>query len=1183
MLVYHIADLHIRSARADEYRDVFDLFIAAVRETPPDVVAILGDVFTSKTTVRPEEISLFCYLCKKIMDLGVRVVLIPGNHDANMNNPDSTDLLSPIVHEAFADNAVYRDLVYFYPRTGVYRAAGIDWVVYSCIDHLQPASDTTSATASATASVPRVALVHETISGCRLDNGMTWDERTRLAVYDLEPYTCAMLGDIHKMQFMLPHVAYAGSMLQQNIGEHPVDHGYIAWTIPATGKATGVFHRIVNRAGAMVKIYFKNDAIVDPIKLSNVQRCDVVWESCTPEFIGRIQSVIHTKYNVNVTRVVERWTPAALEPVTSENETMLALTQWMSSNALADDTCASVLAEHARYGAALDDARVGRGFKLVYIEWSNMLGYGGDKLNWINFTGVLAYSKIGINGKNRSGKSSIIDIISVTLFGEPLRGHVRDVLHRGARHSRSRAVVHGGDGAVYVITRCTDKNRNQSVTVTRDNITVTRETITLTYQYLSTVVGRHRDFVNITCQLQDQSTFTTMSALDQTRYIYEVLGIGQIPDIIKTVQARVRELKTQRRCAIARSVVFAERVLEPVQIDEPIDPKLAVIIENKLRRLGTEIARPVDYSADALVSETLESIDAWLLEHVAVPRASIAFGTRPARITFTAADELAHRYNMQRELVASPGVHVAGDTRESLARAIHALPVPHDCSREHAITRAECPARAPDTRDEMSELVLLVLREQHVQPPPAVACTRAETVHALAQLPEPAPHYTEKTLADYVQKRRELHDTSIQFRDDCSACQLNLHRFNNVDERARLDTLVREAGAELQAREQRVRLTNELELHDWHDAYRCAQQTSQSNARVHARMRAVEYREWQRASAVIQTHAASSITRAQLIARAASLELALALAAREHSTSMIELYDSERSERVRDVNIAREHMTRTREHLVYAVYCKRRDELKQLKSRNQAHVTQHALWSNVQRDTKTWTHWQEFDTEVEHVDLELARLTWYQRAIDTDTGFPRVLLALRAQRVRALMTSTIAAVTVDVFTLSDTFAIEIAGVPVELASGFQRSIVNLALRVALINTCQVPCMKDVMWIDETLVGSCDDDHQHKLIHDLLPNIKLGLYIITHHEPLQNVMHARIDIVDQHVEHGEPYERECTADDPPGEHGDSLTNDTLTCTTCSRSLANAGMMRRHLASATHLKKAASAVTQQHRTS
>ena len=53
----------------------------------------------------------------------------------------------------------------------------------------------------------------------------------------------ALQGDIHKHQFMTPNIAYAGSLIQQNIGEDIKGHGLIKWSLATH---SGVHEQIAN-------------------------------------------------------------------------------------------------------------------------------------------------------------------------------------------------------------------------------------------------------------------------------------------------------------------------------------------------------------------------------------------------------------------------------------------------------------------------------------------------------------------------------------------------------------------------------------------------------------------------------------------------------------------------------------------------------------------------------------------------------------------------------------------------------------------------------------------------------------------------------------------------------------------------------------------------------------------------
>lgn len=106
--IIQIADIHIKLLeRHDEYCEMFDKFYAEVEKTPTStLICIVGDLFHNKLDLNPECIQIaknFLASCAKLRP----TVLIAGNHDLNVANKNRLDSLSPVVYHYY--NAKYSD------------------------------------------------------------------------------------------------------------------------------------------------------------------------------------------------------------------------------------------------------------------------------------------------------------------------------------------------------------------------------------------------------------------------------------------------------------------------------------------------------------------------------------------------------------------------------------------------------------------------------------------------------------------------------------------------------------------------------------------------------------------------------------------------------------------------------------------------------------------------------------------------------------------------------------------------------------------------------------------------------------------------------------------------------------------------------------------------------------------
>jgi len=221
MKIIHIADVHWRGlSRHEEYILAFNDFFKKARDCKPDVIYIGGDIVHSKTQgISPELIQSLCWWFNKMASIcPVHVIL--GNHDGLILNKDRQDAITPII------NAIDNPNIFLLKDTGIYDTGhpGFKWCVFSCFDEenwvdLKPDPSDIN-----------IALFHGSVRGSLTD--IDWQLGGEVNLGFFKNYDFALLGDIHKRQFLDKHktVAYCGSTIQQNYGETP-DKGFLFWDI----------------------------------------------------------------------------------------------------------------------------------------------------------------------------------------------------------------------------------------------------------------------------------------------------------------------------------------------------------------------------------------------------------------------------------------------------------------------------------------------------------------------------------------------------------------------------------------------------------------------------------------------------------------------------------------------------------------------------------------------------------------------------------------------------------------------------------------------------------------------------------------------------------------------------------------------------------------------------------------
>lgn len=214
--IVHFSDLHIRLFKDHElYRKVLTDMFTQFRGINPDRIVFTGDLVHSKNQITPELIEMVSWVlteCSKI----AKTILIPGNHDAVINNLDRLDSLTPIINSLDNPNIVY------YKNRGVYEDSNVSWCVYSQFQgNIPPDIDTAKGF--------RIGLFHDPIQGLTTDLGYDFGTHA----YDVEKFSgldIILCGDIHKRGvFNIPNGkrgVMIGSTIQQNFSEKITKHGY---------------------------------------------------------------------------------------------------------------------------------------------------------------------------------------------------------------------------------------------------------------------------------------------------------------------------------------------------------------------------------------------------------------------------------------------------------------------------------------------------------------------------------------------------------------------------------------------------------------------------------------------------------------------------------------------------------------------------------------------------------------------------------------------------------------------------------------------------------------------------------------------------------------------------------------------------------------------------------------------
>jgi len=479
--IIQLSDIHIHKSidRHNEYKQVFSNLYEQLdelcnRETT--LIVICGDLVHNKNDLHPNQITLLISLFKKLIYYG-DLIIINGNHDINLSNSISSISI-------FSE---FNNKIHFIDETGIYNFDNVDITVIDIKDLNSNVSEEIFLNENgllndieSNSDIINVLCIHKYIRDGMTNSYYNKNEYPipkNICSKDILPnyfdkFDIVCLGDIHSPQFLRKNIAYSGSLIQQNYGEHPYYHGFIEWNLENDN--TGKFHIVYNDTGyfkcnakEMIENYEKSNnyqIICDKYfynrKNLNIELCceyDFMYSKEFLEFKNnfkeylirknyKIYSYIHTliqndKFDLrnntenidhinmyyNETKLLDiqnEWIKTYYKSIHQEYniDKMIEYNKFFYENTHKDGTNKlQTNSSHFHF----EKLR----FKNVFCFETNR--ERKDEFFEINFkNGIIA-----IDGDNYSGKSSILDILCFVLFEETTRGKAKkqDIMNKNSK------------------------------------------------------------------------------------------------------------------------------------------------------------------------------------------------------------------------------------------------------------------------------------------------------------------------------------------------------------------------------------------------------------------------------------------------------------------------------------------------------------------------------------------------------------------------------------------------------------------------------------------------------------------------------------------------------------------------------------------------------------------------------
>lgn len=548
--IYHVSDIHVRNfKRHHEYREVFSRLHDYVKSDneQESIIIITGDIVHSKTDVTPEliqEVQDFL----KLLSSTHHVILTAGNHDANLNNSDRLDTLTPIV------NAINSDKIHYLRDGGVYEFGGISLTVWSVFDKPEAyikAKDVDSRL--------KIATYHGAVTNAVTEMGFKLTHE-RVCIEDFEGYDIVLLGDIHKLQYLNEKktIAYPGSLIQQSHGEGLI-HGILVWDLE---KKQSEFVRIQNDT-CYLTLYVEdgNYSLCEEASEYSKIYLRVRHRNTQPSQIKRIIAELKSNYEIvevsyqylqdnGETEELSSKKVSTVDTRDVEYQNKIIKEHLQEKYKLSDDEISQVLEINRNVNKSIDRSEVCRNcvWTPKRFEFENMFSYG--KGNYVDFSTM--EGTYGLFAANASGKSTLLDSITYCVFDKCPKTHKGSQVMNNQSDTFSCTLTFEMNSQEYVISRSALRQKNGNVRVEVDFYSIDRygnktslngKERSDTNANIRKVVGTYEDFVLTTLSTQNGgSGFIDMNQKDRKDLLCQFLDINVFEELYSIANNEQREL-----------------------------------------------------------------------------------------------------------------------------------------------------------------------------------------------------------------------------------------------------------------------------------------------------------------------------------------------------------------------------------------------------------------------------------------------------------------------------------------------------------------------------------------------------------------------------------------------------------------------------------------------------------------
>jgi len=464
--LYHISDIHLERnlSRKEEYDQVINKFCQKVKDDNIEnsLICITGDIidFKNNTTINGMiNLGNFLRTLAKLRPL----IVICGNHDVNIKNPDGNDLIFSLCKFLQTKNTIY-----YLKKSGLYKYNNIIFSVASVFDRKLIKAKNIFRKSNRE---KLICLHHGFVRKPKDKTTNFMLMKPHFTSNDFIGYHLVLLGDIHKQMFIKKNIAYSSSLIQRNHGESIVNHGYILWDLK---KNVGKFNEIKNDYGFITFLIENNDILVNSDNLPKNVRVKIKHKNTENSVIEKLITDLKKKYNVIDITKEHLFNDEVLEieliggervhqiNVDDKNTIEKLVKKYLIENLKYDiktkkQTIDKIMEIHDDYYNKVNkNNKSFKYIKLLKLRFNNIFSYGeNNEIDFVNPKKEI----VGLIADNGYGKSSVIEAIVFALFDRTIRcqGNIKNDIMNIRKNNCKIELEFKIDNKIYKIVKKTTK------------------------------------------------------------------------------------------------------------------------------------------------------------------------------------------------------------------------------------------------------------------------------------------------------------------------------------------------------------------------------------------------------------------------------------------------------------------------------------------------------------------------------------------------------------------------------------------------------------------------------------------------------------------------------------------------------------------------------------------------------